>query len=196
MKTNPVIANLGTNATPSAGDDIRAIKAPIEIPSGWTWVWWTLIALALGLLGWRAWRRWRTKAPATVSQPVVPSHERARERLREALALITQPRPFCISVSDAIRTYLEECFDFRAPERTTEEFLDELRASALLTLDQKQTLGEFLARCDLVKFARYEPGEAELRNLYDAAVRLVDETEPSPQTNQPVAASVPIETST
>ena len=68
----------------------------------------------------------------------------------------------------------------RAPEGTTEEFLDELQASASLTFEQKQTLGEFLAQCDLAKFARHEPGEPELRRLYDAAVRLVEETRPPP----------------
>jgi hypothetical protein len=48
----------------------------------------------------------------------------------------------------------------------------------LLTRDQKDSLGGFLASCDLVKFARYEPGEAELRELHASAVRLVEETEP------------------
>jgi hypothetical protein len=59
--------------------------------------------------------------------------------------------------------YLEERFDFHAPERTTEEFLYELQATELLTRDQKESLAEFLKRCDLVKFAKYEPREPELR---------------------------------
>jgi hypothetical protein len=94
------------------------------------------------------------------------------------LALIGQPEPFCTLVSDTLRVYLEERFRFHAPDRTTEEFLDELQSSPMLSLPQKQSLGDFLVRCDLVKFARYEPGEPELRALHDAAVRLVDETAP------------------
>ena len=43
------------------------------------------------------------------------------------------------------------------------EFLYELRETNLLAPDQKDGLGEFLKRCDLVKFARYEPREPELR---------------------------------
>jgi hypothetical protein len=89
-----------------------------------------------------------------------------------------------------IRFYLEERFDFRAPERTTEEFLHELRATNLLLPDQKASLGEFLSRCDLVKFARYEPGESELRDLHVSAVRLVDETEPAPEPASVTAAPV------
>ena len=68
------------------------------------------------------------------------------KKLREALALISQPREFCILVSDTIRWYLEERFDFRAPERTTEEFLYELQETNLLTPDQKVSLSEFLKR--------------------------------------------------
>jgi len=108
----------------------------------------------------------------------VPAYIRARQRLRQALQLLAQPKPFCIAVSDAARTYLEERFTFRAPERTTEEFLRELSASELLSKPQKESLGRFLESCDLVKFAKYEPGETELRELYGSAMRLVDETAP------------------
>jgi hypothetical protein len=101
-----------------------------------------------------------------------------KQKLTAALAMIGQPKEFCILVSDTIRWYLEERFEFHAPERTTEEFLHELRGTDLLSSDQKQSLVEFLNRCDLVKFARYEPGEPELRDLHHAAVRLVEETEP------------------
>jgi hypothetical protein len=44
--------------------------------------------------------------------------------------------------------------------------------------DQKDSLGEFLTCCDLVKFAKYEPGERELMDLHQSAVRLIEETEP------------------
>ncbi|MBM3840026.1 MAG: hypothetical protein FJ398_19085 [Verrucomicrobia bacterium] len=161
-------------------NDIRGIKAPVEILNAWAWLWWLAGALALAALCAWLWRRWRRKRREPAPVAVIPPHERALEKLREALGLMRQPRPFCTAVSDAVRVYLEERFEFRAPERTTEEFLDELQTSALLSFDQKQTLGEFLMRCDLVKFARYEPGEPELRQLYDAAVRLIEETQPPP----------------
>jgi hypothetical protein len=56
----------------------------------------------------------------------------------------------------------------------------ELQGTNLLLPDQKASLGNFLEGCDLVKFAKYEPGENELRELHASAVRLVDETEPQP----------------
>jgi hypothetical protein len=177
MNTNPAALVLTSSVPASVTNDIRGLKAPVEIPTAWTWLWWILGLAAVGVLAWLAWRRWRKKAAAAAPEIIVPPHVRAKEKLRAALALISEPRPFCISVSDTIRVYLEERFELHAPDRTTEEFLDELQSSALLTIDQKKSLGEFLVRCDLVKFARYEPWETELRDLHDAAARLVDETQ-------------------
>jgi hypothetical protein len=173
--TNAVVnlAGAGTN-------ELRDIKPPVEIPSGWTWVWWGLGVLALAALSFWAWRYWQRRRAQQLVIPVVPPHVLAKQKLLEALSRIGQPKEFCILVSDTVRWYLEQRFDFRAPERTTEEFLYELQATDLLTPDQKQSLSEFLNRCDLVKFARYEPGEPELRELHGAAVRLVEETEPLP----------------
>jgi hypothetical protein len=100
--------------------------------------------------------------------------------LQAALDRINEPRLFCTVVSDAIRVYMEERFTFHAPERTTEEFLYELQETTLLLPPQKAALADFLSRCDLVKFARYEPTQMELQELLDAAFRLVEETQPRP----------------
>ena len=185
MKTNSsaVIVPAPSSATHSratnslAAADIRDIKSPVEIPSGWFWLWCMLGALAIALASYFAWRygqKLRTR-PKT-EELIIPPHVRARRKLEQALALIYEPRPFCISVSDTLRAYLEEAFSLHAPERTTEEFLDELQSSALLSFSQKQLLGDFLMRCDLVKFARDEPAVDQLKELRESALRLVDET--------------------
>lgn len=158
--------------------DIRDIRPPVEIASPWAWVWWTLLVLAVATAAFFLWRWWRKKKAIEIIVPPVPPHVRAKQRLAEALALIAQPREFCIAVSDVLRLYLEERFSFRAPERTTEEFLLDLKKTDLLMRDQKDSLEDFLTRCDLVKFAKYEPREPELRDLHASALRLVEETEP------------------
>lgn len=165
------------NQTTAAAADIRDIKPPIQISSGLEWLWWTLAALAVVAAVVLLWKFWRKRKSLVPVEPPVPAHVRARQKLEEALALISQPKPFCILVSDTVRFYLEERFNFRAPERTTEEFLRELKATDLLTAEQKESLGKFLESCDLVKFAKYEPGETELRELHSSALRLVQETE-------------------
>jgi hypothetical protein len=173
MATNQTASIVATNA-----NDIRDIAPPVEIASGWEWVGWALGALALVAILYGLWR-WRQKRAAQIpSIPPLPAHIRAKLKLQEALALLAQPKPFVIAVSGTVRLYLEERFRFRAPERTTEEFLHELQRTDLLTRDQKDSLGDFLQSCDLVKFAKYEPGETELRDLHGSALRLVEETEP------------------
>jgi len=183
----------------SATNDIRGLKPPVALPNSWAWIGWTFtLLLAVALAAW-AWRKWRRKAAPLQRVPTIPAHVRARQRLQHALTLLSDPRAFCTLVSDAIRVYLEERFEFHAPERTTEEFLLELQSSPLLSLDQKQSLEQFLQSCDLVKFARFEPTEIALRELHDSASRLVDQTQfetiaspatppPTPLQTNPAAA--------
>ena len=163
-----------TNTPAALVNDIRDIKPPLEISDGVAWWVWALAAVAVlaGLFLYFFLRR-RTVPPAP---PAVPPHTRALLRLKEALNQIGQPEPFCVLVSSTIRIYLEERFNFRAPERTTEEFLRELQETNLLAGGQKSSLGRFLESCDLVKFARYEPAASELQDLHQSAVKLVEET--------------------
>ena len=178
MASNSALIVPPRSAAPAAAgtNDIRPIKPPVAIWNPWEIAAWSggaLIALiAIGLLAAWLWKR----RPA--AQPVIiPPHVRARDRVNAALALINDPRAYCIAVSDAIRVYLEERFQLRAPERTTEEFLRDLQATPHLASQQKQSLAEFLERCDLVKFARFEPSEAALRELHESALRLIHETQ-------------------
>jgi len=176
--------NLAVSATNAVAEGLREIKGPMVIPTGWEWVWWALGALgaAVLLIGLVVTvilllnRRRQLNLP-----PVLTAHAHALARLELALRLLGQPKPFIIEVSDTLRWYLEQRFSFRAPERTTEEFLHELQRTLQLLPNQKDSLGAFLQQCDLVKFARYEPGEEELRHLHASALQLVVETEPQPE---------------
>lgn len=178
---------LSTLASPGT-NTLRDIRPPVEIPNGWAWLLWAAAVVAAAGLIYLLWRYAQKKRAEALVVPVIPPHVRAKQKLQEALSLLGLPREFCIAVSDTVRWYLEERFEFRAPERTTEEFLHELQGTNLLTPAQKESLGEFLQRCDLVKFARYEPAEPELRELHRSALRLVEETEPSQAPSETSAA--------
>ena len=105
---------MATNQTTSVvtnANDIRDIKPPVEIPSGWEWLWWTLAGLALAAVLYALWRYWRKRQLQVPVVPPVPAHIRAKQRLQEALALLGQPKPFCILVSDTLRQYLEQRFE-------------------------------------------------------------------------------------
>ena len=173
-----------TNAVASEKiPDIRGLKDMVEIPTGNEWVWWLLVAVAVlvvaGIVAWFI-RRHLAKCSAELAPPAPPPpHVVAWERLQRALELIHEAEWFCIEVSHIIRVYLEERFSLHAPDRTTEEFLLELQSSRRLAGEHKQLLANFLSECDMVKFARAEPPEQELRSLHEAASRLVGETQPS-----------------
>lgn len=79
-------------------------------------------------------------------------------------------------LSDIVRRYLENRFSLRAPEMTTEEFLCTLGESNTLSGQHKNLLKDFLRNCDLVKFARYEPGFKECEDVFNSAKRLTEET--------------------
>ena len=163
----------GTNSV-----DIRPLKGPVAIPNSYDWLWWAGLALIAVVAGWLIWRKLRGKKSAPKPAVVIPAHRKAKDRLRTAGELMSDPYQFCSLVSDVLRIYVEERFDLHAPERTTEEFMEELRASPKLRGDHKLLLEDFLSRCDLVKFARFEPTLPELQALLDSALRFIDETAP------------------
>jgi hypothetical protein len=159
-------------------EDIRPLKGPVHIPSSYGWLGWVLLALVAAAAAYFFWRKLKTRKPSATAAVAVPPHRKAKDRLRAAGELMSDPYQFCSLVSDVLRTYVEERFNLHAPDRTTEEFMEELRTSQQLHVDHKSLLEDFLARCDLVKFARLEPTEPELRSLLDSALRFVDETAP------------------
>lgn len=175
-------------ATPAAApmsapqpQPLRDIRGPIDIESPWTWLWaaLALAAVTAGIV--LAWRWWRRKQESGgTGTPALSPEEAARRRLQAALDWIEDPERFAVEVSEAARKYLEDRFGLRAPERTTEEFLAELSGSVALDGRHKELLADFLTRCDLVKFARAVVDRPELEALHRAAVRLVEETVPSP----------------
>jgi hypothetical protein len=187
ITNNALVIDAPSTSTPPAAvatnvsleTELLDIRDPVHIPSDLTWLWITIALLALLALAWWVWRRWFRKDGKAFMEPArTPPYKVALADLESILRRIHEAEPFCTGVSGIVRTYLEQQFELRAPERTTEEFLYELQTAHLLDETQKGSLGRFLERCDMVKFAKYEPAESELRELHEAARRLVEETMP------------------
>jgi hypothetical protein len=85
-----------------------------------------------------------------------------------------------VELSAVVRRYLEDRYGIRAPELTTEEFLQEARRLRELAPAHRELLSAFLARCDRVKFASHRPDAAESRAALDEARAFVEETTPHP----------------
>src|ERR1041384_6908842 len=98
MKVSPtnIIAGAGAQGT----NDLRAIKPPVVIASGWAWVFLVVGAMLLAALLYWAWRYWQKRKAEVPLAPIIPPHVRAKQKLQEALALLGQPKEFCTLVSD------------------------------------------------------------------------------------------------
>ena len=164
--------------------DIRDIKGPVAVPFDWTPV---LVGIAilggiivLGLVAARLLKRLNAQSiPAPPPPPDVVALE-ALARLRHRQ--LTEPEEraaWYVALSAIVRTYIEGRFRLRAPEMTTEEFILEVQRDSPLIPEHRQLLGEFLAECDLVKFARYLPALEEAERVYAAARRFIEESRPA-----------------
>ncbi|KAB2663190.1 MAG: hypothetical protein DVB31_10995 [Verrucomicrobia bacterium] len=172
----------------STNAPIRDIHDAVEIPDPWRHAPRMAAAgLALGaaVAGTWLWLH-RRKAAAAGAAPENPA-DIARRRLDAARAVWSDPRAFGIEVSAALREYLEARYGLRAPEQTTEEFLEDLRARPLLETRHQGVLAAFLEQCDLLKFAGARPGSGMAEQLLESGRRVVDETDPVPPVAAPAA---------
>jgi len=81
-----------------------------------------------------------------------------------------------VELSAIVRSYLEHRYEIRAPELTTEEFLQAASQAASLTAEHRALLTQFLERCDRVKFAGYRPDAQESIDTLAAARAFVEDT--------------------
>jgi hypothetical protein len=85
-------------------------------------------------------------------------------------------KEFYERISSILRHYIEHRFDLRAPERTTEEFLAELKYTEVLSVSDKESLEEFLTHCDLVKFAKHSPATEQIQQTFDLVKDFIEKT--------------------
>jgi hypothetical protein len=109
-----------------------------------------------------------------------PAHEIALEQLErlkmQNLIQSGKVKEYYIQISGIIRHYLENRFNLRATEMTTEEFLIHVRDYSQLADGHKTLLKDFLLACDLVKFAKYLPAEQEIDAVFDSAKNFIEQT--------------------
>ena len=86
-------------------------------------------------------------------------------------------KQYYVRLTWIVRQFFEQTTGLRAPERTTEEFLGEVQLDRQYTPQRRQRLGRFLESADLVKFAAYQPNEADVRTAWELAQDLVTPTE-------------------
>ena len=152
--------------------EFHDISPPVDYSLIPLWVVFAAAFLTLAILGVIGWLivRWKRRPGAEKS-----ARDRALELLQGARAEITalSPYEFSIRVSDILRRYVVEQYELPITRQTSVEFLEAIANSSTFSEEDRSLLSDFLNRCDLIKFARYEATTADSELLLEEATRFV-----------------------
>ncbi len=165
-KTQALLLNVQTIIL-AEDAELKDIKQPIEEPIGWSDIWpWLLGILILSLIIFilRKYVFNKNKQPIIVKPNVIIAADISALKELNALekAKIWQEgnvKEYHSQLSEIIRRYTENRFQFIALELTTDEILQELKS--ILSDDQLNNLSTLLQRADLAKFAKSKPIDTE-----------------------------------
>lgn len=139
--------------------------------------WWLLVPLLVLVAvacGYMVFRRSRGAAHAPPPPPWTVA-ETALYDLEDRLPLDAET--VFVELTDITRRYIEAAYQLPATERTTPEFLRELnREKSRLGTDQRLMLADFLSAADMVKFARLDASESQIRDAIGKAKRFISES--------------------
>jgi hypothetical protein len=152
--------------------EFHDISPPVDYSLIPTWLVFAGAFVALAIIGLLVWLflRWRRK-PKREKSPRVRALE-LLQRARGDIANLT-PYQFSIRVSDILRRYVVEEYRLPVTRQTSVEFLEALAQASPFSEDERSLLSDFLNRCDLIKFARYEATTADSELLLEEATRFV-----------------------
>lgn len=110
----------------------------------------------------------------------IPAHIIALKALADLLSsdllLQGEIKLFYQKISEILKVYIENRFGLQAPERTTEEFLQELQNNNILPEQYNSILKAFLIHCDLVKFAKLTPPKESTLKIIKITQNFITET--------------------
>ena len=152
--------------------DIHEIAPPVDYSLVPPWIYYSAAVVGLALVGLLIW--WLRKR-ALRPKPVRSARDRALEALQQIGRQIetVSPYEFSIAVSDILRGYVTEQYQLPVTRQTSFEFLSMLARSSPFSPDEAALLEDFLGRCDLIKFARYDATSEDSRRLLEEATQFV-----------------------
>jgi len=156
-----------------AAEEFHDITPPVDYSLIPPWLVFVIAFVALSVLGLVVWWFARRRKPAL--PPKLP-REIVLEELEHIRCEIETMNPyqFSIRVSDILRRYVTQQYGLPATRQTSIEFLTALAKASPFSVDERSLLEDFLGRCDLIKFARYEATSVDSQLLLDEAIRFVE----------------------
>ena len=195
VETEPVSISVASVIPANAAPGVMDIAGPVSVQDPIPWLTYGILLVLLAIAAGAAyWYKFVRVVPGPPPPLPVPPHVRALEALeaiqREKLVEKGLYKEYYIRVSDVLRHYMEDEFQLRAPERTTEEFLAEIQHNAVLGLQEQLLLRSFLRHCDLVKFAKAEPSSEEIRETFQTCEKFVIDSEAAHRALKAAAARI------
>jgi hypothetical protein len=124
---------------------------------------------------------WMRKRPKLLPKQAVGLNKSAKA-YSQALTLLANLKQnastkeidqFFVILTDAVRYWLEEYYQWPAIQQTTSEFLQYAARDERLAMEEKANLKIFLEKCDAVKFAKYQASLADCEASFQAAGRFL-----------------------
>ena len=171
------------------GAELKDIKQPIEAPIGWSDIWpWVLGIILFTLIVFFLKKYiFNKKEVIKIKKPkvIIPAAITALQQLTKLdEAQIWQAgnvKKYHSEISEIIRRYTENRFNFIALELATEEIISELKSK--VNNEQLASITILLKRADLAKFAKSKPEETENKESMQLAKHFVAQTKQKQENN-------------
>lgn len=170
--TTPLLHYSITPALFLSAEELHDIAPPVDYSLIPPWLVFVIAFVVLSLLGLVVW--WFATRPRP-ELPPKPPREIALEELEQIRFEIASMSPyqFSIRVSDILRRYVTQQYGLPATRQTSIEFLTAAAKAPAFSGDEKSLLEDFLNRCDLIKFGRYDASVSDSELLLEEAIRFV-----------------------
>jgi hypothetical protein len=183
-QTNEVVVFIHTLEV-NASEEIKDIKEPVRIPIDW--LFWLIIVLVIVILitiGYFLYRKFKKpeeEIRIIRRAPPVPIHVLALKALdmldQKKLWQQGQIKGYHSEITEIIRKYFEDRYDFNSLEMTTAQSMLVLNR----VMDNEKMIritGSFLENADMVKFAKFEPLPSVNEEMMKQAYEIVEKTKP------------------
>jgi hypothetical protein len=187
-KTEGLLLNVQTISL-EEGAEFKDIKQPMQAPIGWSDIWpWLLGIITIALIVYLLKKYvFNKKEEVITAKPkaIIPADITALKQLntleKDQLWQAGKIKEYHTELSEIIRRYTENRFDFIALELATDEIISELKSK--VNNEQLASITILLQRADLAKFAKSKPDTNENEQSMQLAKHFVGQTKQKEITN-------------
>ena len=164
------------------GAELKDIKQPMEAPIGWSDIWpwllgiivFTLIIFLIKKYIFNKKEVIKIKKPKVIIPPDITALQQLTKLDEAQVWQAGNVKEYHSEISEIIRRYTENRFNFIALELATEEIISELKSK--VNNEQLASITILLKRADLAKFAKSKPEETENKESMQLAKHFVAQT--------------------